>query len=238
MVNNRLIGNNKKNQVEDQNQVEGGGQVVENQEVNVQEVNVQDQEVRNLLAQILSEKDLEDLEKLMRQYPLPINPCEVDSNQRARKEPKRFNTFNVYCKAFYLNLEYLKISNLKHPILKHLVSKLFSEESKETKEYYKFICNHIIKFKENKLIPRRLIIESKENDKLIFKVHRKKVGSKKIKGSFFNVYFYLVSSFILFFVFFFFFERDLGLVVGGRELVLGLGLGLGLRLVLGYLWRR
>jgi hypothetical protein len=84
----------------------------------------------------------------MNQFPFSTNPYEMNSNQKDRREPKRFNTFNVYCKAFYLNLEYLKISNIKHPILKHLVSKLFSEESKETKEYYKFICDHIIKLKE------------------------------------------------------------------------------------------
>lgn len=50
---------------------------------------------------------------------------------------------------FYLNLKYLNILNLKNLNLRLFVSKLYSKESEETKEYHQLICKHFVKLNKN-----------------------------------------------------------------------------------------
>ncbi|CAG8438687.1 19289_t:CDS:2 [Rhizophagus irregularis] len=103
------------------------------------------------------EDRIEVLKELMRQRPLPINTI----NPR-----KKLHLYNFYCTVFYSHSEYLNVPN--DPKLKVLVSKLFSEESKETKEYYQSIYKYLVESnKNNKSTYNHNNIKSKENDKSI-----------------------------------------------------------------------
>ncbi|RGB30379.1 hypothetical protein C1646_765442 [Rhizophagus diaphanus] len=95
------------------------------------------------------------IKELMRQRPLPINTI------NPRKIP---HLYSFYRKVVYLHLEYLNVPN--DPKLKVLISKLFSEESKETKEEYQSLYKYLVESsKNNKSIYNYNNIKSKENDK-------------------------------------------------------------------------